>query len=861
MDKYVYILKDTFLALSSNWLYQVLLFVIAPLPVLIYEKVPLWIRDFRLRALDSFLKYGVNLGLFVFLSYFRGLYVVITMLSSIVLTVITGELQWLLLNISIPLLWVIIYIILRIIRKPKEGLVGLIASDFSRVSNVTLNKEEEFHLAYCNTSFEKRKPIFDSNEIEKKCEIISEYYVKLGKRIEDDDKVNHDLFLLETKDNKRIHICEYFRQLYCTSVISSHIAKVYKQMSEDNSINFIGDKIGVYGFQMDGKNLKLNAYMTDHFTWKVFKSIYQKEDVKNALKPMLCKINIASTKEQGYIISAFKYLFSSFGIDIIINGETADGKSGILVGLRNGGIETKGHCKLHVPVNESFSSTDLEEGDPNRYSIYQCVRRGIEEELGIFRNLISNECIHFYDFAIVTDEGEIGLGCQCDITNIMPLEQSRMYPGQDKFLELKDLIIIPKIPFLWDSRKYPQLLYKLTGKDEFCTPWESFTPLLYQRFVIRNKKWSPYLINLLDVITITLVTILLSSICYGYISAINATGIGLIVTVLAILAYFGYKIIERLKKKKYSFFQPLIVQWGADVTVIQNTARNIPDGENEILTNLTFGLTLNNKKERVEKFLPLQGIELVDPPYCNSRTQILFDNAECPIGFYHIRKAREFSKVEKQKLLFKVVPCISTSDGKFKIIFEVNIDEEEKVSYNFSLNIKDEDYPNLIFKSKASGDDLLRLSKLYSVNIDVIKSMCLYELSDDFKSMYRPLDLFYYKNNYYWSLDVKETQSNNVIKDLIKSHDRYIPIERNTDLYDVVKSKGIKETTQFVLEGTPTNLIMCLAHFMTNQQNLKRISPLDIYMLQLALIRQGDDEFVLAKKDTPWYSNIFKKKK
>ncbi len=856
----VCILKDVYIFLSSNWLYQILLLLIASLPIFIYKKVPVWIRDFRLHALNSNLKYGVNLGLFVYLSYFFLLYFVITILSSIVLTVITGNFQWLLTNFSIPLLFVIIKIILRINRKPKEGLVGLIASDFSRVSNVTLDKEEEFHLAYCNTSFEKRKPIIDPDEIQKKCNTISEYYTDLEKRIEEDENVNHDLFLLETKDNEKIHICEYFRQLYCKSVILSHIEKVDKKMSEDNTINFIGDKIGVYGFQMEGNTLKLNTYMTDHFTWKVFKSIYQMEDVKNALKPMLCRINNANTEEQGYIISAFKYLFSSFGIDIIINGDTARGKKGVLVGLRNGGIETKGHCKLHVPVNESFSSTDLEEGDPNRYSLYQCVRRGIEEELGIFRNLISNEYIHFYDFAIVTDEGEIGLGCQCDISQIMPLEQSRMYPGQDKFLELKDLIIIPHIPFLWDPREYPQLLYKLTGKDVFCTPWESFTPLLYQRFVIRNKKWSPHLIKLLNSITIALATILLASLFFDYFTVIDATGTSIITIAFGVSVYYYFKNKEALKKKKYSFFQPLIAQWGTDVTVIQSTARNIPDGENEILKNLTFGLILNNKKEKVEKLLPLKDVELVDSPYCNSRTQILFDNAECPIGFYHIRKARDFSKIEKYKLFFKVVPCISTSYGKFKIFFEVNVDEEEKVSYKFSLNIKDEDYPNLIFKNKASEDDLLRLSKLYSVNIDVIKSMCLYELSEDFKSMYRPLDLFSYKSNYYWSLDIKDTQSNSVIKDLIKSHDRYIPIEKNTDLYDVIKSKGIKETTQFLLEGTPTNLTMCLASFMTNQLNLKRISPLDIYMLQLALIRQGGNEFVLAKKKSPWYNKIFNKK-
>lgn len=54
----------------------------------------------------------------------------------------------------------------------------------------------------------------------------------------------------------------------------------------------------------------------------------------------------------------------------------------MLVAARSGNIESDNRSTLHVPVNESFSRTDLVEHD-QYYSPYHCVLRGIKEELGI----------------------------------------------------------------------------------------------------------------------------------------------------------------------------------------------------------------------------------------------------------------------------------------------------------------------------------------------------------------------------------------------------------------------------------------------------------------------------------------------
>jgi hypothetical protein len=132
---------------------------------------------------------------------------------------------------------------------------------------------------------------------------------------------------------------------------------------------------------------------------------------------------------------------------------------------RSGKIEKNKESSLHVSVNETFSRTDAVE-NKEQYGLVECVKRGMEEEIGIPQTAIPDSNIKFHDFAIVTDEGEIGLSCFVDLTEVMPVEKMLMYPGQDKFLENEELILMPyfKISHIdllksVDSKKYMHQLH------------------------------------------------------------------------------------------------------------------------------------------------------------------------------------------------------------------------------------------------------------------------------------------------------------------------------------------------------------------------------------------------------------------
>lgn len=851
------------IVIDFDWTFRLITLFFPLIPVVVYKHFPKWIKRFRINALNANLKYGINLSHYVYLFYFILLFSFVIIISSILLVFLTGNYDYLWLLITVGGMLLFHHLFYRFKRKESEGLVGLIDSDFHAVANIKLDPNEEFHLADCQESYEKRKPIRE-NDIPDKCKIISTYYDELKEAILSQPSINQNLFVLERSNNRKVHICDYLKQLYSYRILSYHINEVDKNRSSDNTIYFIGDKIGINGFHYDGNKLCIHGYMTDHFTWKVFKSIYQSESVKNTLKQVIRRINIANPTEKNYIIACLKYLLSSFGIDIIIHGKTATGKRGMLVGLRNGGIEAKGNCKLHVPVNESFSSTDRAEGDATYYSLYECARRGIEEELGIRRSLIPSQNILFYDFAIVTDEGEIGLGCQLDLTSIMPLEQSRMYPGQDKFLELKDLIIIPYLPFVWDSRKYPKLLYSMTQNDAFCSAWESFTPLLYQRIVVRNSTWSSQRIALLNTITYLLLIAFLYFIIYEgdklYRFVLSFTLSSIVTIAWLLIKHWYLKLILKLKSRKFSYFNPLISQWGSDVTVIQSAANNIPKDGNPILSNLYFGL-LTDRNQKVNNinssFVTLNELTLTNPPHCSVRSALDFDNAECPIGFYQVKKSCDNIIPPSNHIYFKIIPFLSTRDSKCQMYFEVRI-QNEKISYHFSKDMDVTDYPILEKKENITSDEVSLYSKLYSIEESILKSLNIYKLPEYFKKRYRPFDLFYYKRNYYWSLDILKPDSENWLNSLKDDHKHRISINGKTNLYEEVKKQNIKKTTGFLLEGTPQNLRKCLVRFITNQQNLKRIVPLDIYILQLSFMRRSEEGIVLADIKEPWYNCIIK---
>lgn len=816
-------------------------------PYLIQKCYIKWKRNI-INALNYNLKYGVNPIVQHWLMPSIG---IITIALTLIIVKCTQNLLGCLLLCAIPITYVINWLYINSLKKDRKGLIGIVSDQIRMVNEISSQYPKESDIFFAThtdkngnpISYEKRKIRNIEDIVEERNNKIVPYYEKLQEKINQERNINQELFKV-TYLGKKLHVCDFLANIaYSEEKIRSHVDKVIKTMQNDRSINFIGDKVGISGYNLIKKELTLDIYLTDHFTFKVFKSIFFDHDLKDIFQLIIRRTNLANNAEKRLLIESLKYLLSSFGIDIIVHGRMANGKKGMLVAVRSGNIERKGICKLHVPVNESFSRTDIINND--KYSPKLCVIRGIEEELGIPQSMIEKAKIDFHDFALVCDEGEIGLGCYVDFSSVMPLEQLRMYPGQDKFLEIRDLIIVPYPPFFWNPDNYPIFFYKKTFNDIFCTTWESFTTLLYQRCIIRNAQ-----INLWVELFFNTITVILFNAFLLYLFEIGQWRNSLYLFVVqlfpSLIINLGTQFFNRWKMLIESFnstfFKPLITQWGPDVTVLQATASNLYVGEN----------TNNNDKHPVSGYICFGNAELQndslnrfvleEPPYCSVRREIAKNNAESPISFYRLKYHTEETNYNK---LFFALLQYSKIGENITITLEVNFNDRNSI-YHFTKNLQGDEIPKLYFIDKFDDNEIESYSNYYGIPKSILKKYRIAHLPKDFQNTYRPLDLFRYQNNYYWSL----------VEPYLNLSDRadgmHVRLTSKTDFYKEYLD-GKKENQRFYITGTQQQIADFLINFISNKKNRQRISPLDIYILQLALIREGDgcEGIVLAEKKKP----------
>ena len=750
-----------------------------------------------------------------------------------------NSLLWLFLPISLML---IIYFFEHKKKRPLKqnikSLIGVISNETLTIKASELPHQDCIYFASHNGRFEDRKPITEKTKIKEiRSTIIKPYYEKLHEEIEQgikEGKLRDSIFRY---GEDGVLVCDYLLNVvYTTDNLHKHILMVNENLKTDHSINFIGNKIGVSGYKIKNNELTLDIYLTDHFTFKVFKEIFKNKKFKDFFQEILGRLNFASEEEKPFIIKTFKYLFSSFGTDVVISGRMANGERGLLLALRNGDIEKSRESKIHVPVNESFSNTDT---DSNIicYNLRKCVARGIEEEIGINQDVIDGEkCrVSFTDFAVVCDEGEIGIACYVDLSLVMPLEQARMYPAQDKSMEIKDLLIVPYPRFYCNPEKYKTFFYRESKSDAFCFVWESFTPYLYQRFIIRDRVLHPvssWILNL----ALTMISLIILS--YASENAVDYTN--LIYTSLSMLFTTAFNLainrkqIRLNRRKKYKLFKPFVPQFNGDATIIQSISstnhETIKEKGGSLFDDIYLGCVtkLHNTT--------LDDLFVVEKPYCKTRREGVYNYTEIPISYFRMVDRSDAEKrginLNENKLFFKYIPCQLINDKTLSVWCRVEIKDEKKNKdphYSFSVNINPSE---LSFeKNKDIKADLITnfstLSECKSVDF---KTAVLHQLT-----MYRPLDLFYYCGNYYWSLDME------LLSDEISGKSSVIKITDKTDIYNDYISKSTKDTN-YIFEGTVDDVIHALVRFIKNNKNRSRISPLDIYALQMTLIRKGMDK-------------------
>lgn len=748
--------------------------------------------------------------------------------------------------------WSIYALICSIYRNDVKGLVGIITHKVRDVENVAVKSGNEIFLATHYIvdghpesgvySYEKRTPILDSIKIANlRDNIIIRHYTKLKARI-DREANNSSLFFVEISDKnsckKSIHICDFMTEhAYSLSSLMDSIKTVSDRTLTDNSINFIGDKIGIEGFTIKNGLLTLDIYKTDHFTFKVFKEIFKRRENKETFQVIMRRLNRASMSDKALLVASLKFLFSSFGLDIIVHGRKANGHKGVLLGIRNGCIENHGQSKIHVAVNESFSLTDMEEDD--KFSLKKCAVRGVEEELGIPLTMMNNADLLFRDFAVVSDEGEIGLGCDINISEIMPLEEAMLYPGQDKFLEMKELLLFDFPPFKWDPNKYRDYFYSKSNNSLLTTPWESFTPLLYQRLALREVHLNDLTVNTISfsilAAIIWIVSNTLKTIDYNYLFEFIGFAVG------AIFLFIHRCFIKRESWKKYHLYKPLIPQWDGDARGLQSLKTNLGDPyghseieRNPVMTNMMFGL--NNVDRTNLKSFHLKDLHITSKPWCAVRHELTKNHAESPINFYLAQPAN--NNLAKNRMYILEVP-ISYSSGKLQVYMRYEISKQSKY-YKFTCLIPDVD---IVFDHSFSKQEIECYSRFFKLPADMLNDLPIGHFDKDFCNKYTLLDLFGYRDCYYWSVMRKhDTEKDSIIHE----------IDGNTNIYDkFIKNTIIDEgCIEFIFQGEPNDIIKAISRFIDHPTNRTRINSLDIYILQLALARLGSDKqsFILALK-------------
>ena len=724
--------------------------------------------------------------------------------------------------------------------KCKSGLVGVICTNIKSISRIpSTSSIKSIHFIDTSVSYEQRTMDVNDDKVKKQINIIQSYYDKLEAELKDAKRYDNKLFQYEGQS-----VISILKNIYNEKKIKESIENVKNGAKENGAIHFIGDKIGISGYEIVKRELKIKAYETDHFTWLVFKDIFKNNSNKPFFKELICRLNVANFSDREYLVNCLAFLFSSFGIDIVIDAFDCSNKHKILIAARNGEIESNHKSTLHVPINESLSNTDYD-NDMSYLDLYHCVQRGIQEEIGIDAEEVKKEFIHFHDFAVVTDEGEIGLGCYVDLKQVMPVEQIKLYPGQDKFLELAELISLPYPPLLSNPYNYPNWFYKKSDNERLCLQWQSFTPLLYHRVIIRNREAGLLGSIIVNTLILTVIVYLFSLISYegNYIYTLsNNYGIPIPAPIIPFALLTFVELIKRFilnKRFKYSFIKPFIPQWDGDVKVVQATGKHpISKREVNFGSKLSFGIQPEELKQKSK--LKLSELRLLSPPYCAVRKeQEGGKHLETPISFYNTSFTSSYhnGQVNFLEIPYKEEPY------KSSIVLKVSIQSQRVESFFFTQKMQED--IELDFNKEYDYRQAVAYSNYYKVDKEVLLKAKYAILPDHFVNDWQVYDLFSNRGNYYWS--VLSCNSSDIATDMDYSVTKSKHIKSkyfyNTMILPLLEKKENKVYT-IRISGVKQKVVDFINNFSSHKDNRRKMSDLDLYIMQLFLIREN---FVFAE--------------
>lgn len=721
------------------------------------------------------------------------------------------------------------------------GFICLLSSSVGKMENMTTaGITMKIHLSDYGDKYDKRSIEVNEERINQSVNQIRDYYSQLEQELQKKNLYSDDLFYYQDEKGYR-SVIDILKDIYSPDNIKNAIMELNEDAIRNKALHFNGDKIGICGYRMKmnifrPNSFTLKIYETDHFSFLIFKKIYKDDRFQEFFQQMILRANTLSHTKKQYLVSCLAFVFSSFGLDIAVDGYTASKKKKMLLAIRSKAVESSNRSSIHVPVNECFSKTDLV-NDNKEYSLEECVKRGVEEEIGIDRNKIND--IRFYDFAIVTDEGEIGISCRATIDHHIPLEKALLYPGQDKYLEISELLIVPIPSIFMNEKKYPNHFYRLASNDKLSFIWQSFTPLLYRRAVLHNIKestYSEYFINFL-----------LSVILYSWLS-MNDASLSAIVffIVMCLLTYIGHSF---KYASRYKSVVPFVPQWNGDVSVLQATGMQSFKEEHSVEKNLLVkGMTFGIHPELFQTPLKIEDLYLKDLPKCCVRRERT-DQSECPLSFYRMKKRKPTINYRNNKLLLYEIPYQNSGNGIISLYLSVKkIQNTGKIEYSFTRPVGSSESPILTEITEKKETFLSPYSNYFKVDKSLLSQLDYYKIDTDsklynkgsqsFTDLWSFADLFECDGNYCWSL---------VRKDHLYSYryDQEFFIDKKFSLnafykqYIALGTNMQKDEHIIKITGTSKMVERFLNQFTAHPSNRQKITDRDIYMLQLLLIRWG----------------------
>ncbi|MDB9030657.1 hypothetical protein [Parabacteroides distasonis] len=561
-----------------------------------------------------------------------------------------------------------------------------------------------------------------------------------------------------------------------------------RRKNKELDMAFIGDKVGLYDYNIKKDDITLKCYITDHFTWKIFKELYldqtKNEDGKESNNDFFKRLflslyqNKDNETVKSLLMRTLTYIFSSMGVDAIVCGKNGKNKNSCLITIRSSKIDAQKQSRLHVSIDEAFSETD--KNPEGEYDVQQWIIRGLKEEIGISNKNAKDIIPQFSDFSIITDNGEIGLCCTIKTEDI---EELQFYPAQDKYLESEGFFIaeFPSLIKLYFKKicispnRIGDHFYKKTANEKLRLPWISFAPIIFIRTFIRETR----LFNISTlIIFISALYTLLSSIksiheIYKSILLNNfsieilkdntniSTIFALVITILSIISSYQLK---KSRGKYKSSIYPWVPLWNGNAKPLQTTGQF--NSNDKDFHNPNFGLYFLASEEIPNTILS-SSIHLSNTPLCAVRK--LEKMTETPISFYQISKNKEtgttnnlkflnidFKSNETKKTLYFYRIHIKRKNNQVHTIYSINFPMKEDIILQFNtinnINIRPQ---NLIyyFNLNYSPEELSQNYR-FSTNLG----------ADLYKKNIQLYDLYTYGNNYYWSTTFN---ASNIFKELL----------------------------------------------------------------------------------------------